>query len=60
MKKVISENRIPFEISAPTTVSLEEGCNAFYRLREEAKENGVQDMTLDEINAEIAAVRAGK
>ena len=60
VKKVISENRIPFEVSALTTISLEEGRNAFYRLREEAKENGLQDMTLDEINAEIAAARAGK
>ena len=60
VKKVIIESRIPFEVSAPTTISLEEGRNAFYRLREEAKENGLQDMTLDEINAEIAAVRAGK
>lgn len=57
IKKVIVENRIPFEISAPK-VSLEEGSRAFYQLRNQAKENGVQGMPLDEINAEIAASRA--
>ena len=60
VKKVISENRIPFEVSAPTTIPLAEGRNPFYRSRAAPKENGLQDMTLDEINAEIAAVRAGK
>ena len=50
-------NRIPFEVSAPSKISLEEGLHAFYRLREEANANGIQDMTLDEINAEIGAVR---
>lgn len=60
IKKVISEDRIPFEISAPKIVSREEGLKAFYQLREEAQKNGLQDMTLTEINDEIAAVRAGK
>lgn len=60
IKKVISENKIPFEISAPKSISLEEGRKAFYQLREEARLNGIQDMTLDEINAEIAASRLGK
>lgn len=60
IKKVISEDRIPFEISAPKTVSREEGLKAFYQLRAEAEKNGLQNMTLDEINAEIAAVRSGK
>ena len=60
VKKVISENRIPFEISAPQSISLEDGRNAFYCLREEAKNNGLQDMTLEEINAEISAFRSGK
>ena len=35
VKKVISENRIPFEVSAPTTISLEEGRNAFYALADD-------------------------
>lgn len=60
IKKVISEDRIPFEVSAPKTVSREEGLKAFYQLREEAKKNGLQDMSFDDINAEIAAYRNGK
>ena len=31
--------------------------NAFYALRESARKNGVQDMTLDEINEEIRLAR---
>jgi len=57
VKKVILENRIPFEISVPAKVSLEAGRNAFYQLRKEAEENGVQGMSLDEINDEIKKVR---
>ncbi len=60
IKKVISEDRIPFEVSAPKTVSREEGLKAFYQLRDEARKNGLQDMTLDEINAEIKASRDRK
>lgn len=60
IKKVISEDRIPFEVSAPKTVSREEGLKAFYQLRDEAKKNGLQDMSLDDINAEISAYRNGK
>lgn len=60
IKKVISENKIPFEISAPKFVSLEEGKKAFYQLREEARINEIQDMTLDEINSEISAYRSGE
>jgi len=57
VKKVIAENRIPFEVTAPSKVSLEEGRNAFYLLRKEAEQNGIQDMSLDDINEEISDVR---
>lgn len=60
IKKVISEDRIPFEISVPKTVSLEEGRKAFYQLREEALTNGLQDMSLEEINREITDTRTRK
>ena len=33
---------------------------AFNEMRKIAAENGLSDMTLDEINAEISAVRSGK
>ena len=38
-------------------VSLKQGQKAFKQLRKEAKKNGLQDMSLDEINAEIKAYR---
>lgn len=60
IKKVIAENRIPFDVSVPKSVSLDEGRKAFYKLRDEAKTNDIQDMSLDEINAEISAYRSGK
>jgi len=57
VKKVILENRIPFEISAPALVSLNEGKNAFIQLRKDAKKNGVQGLPLKDINDEINKVR---
>lgn len=52
-RAVVRTRKIPFEISAPETITLEEGRTSFFNLRQTAKENGLQDMTLDEINAEI-------
>ena len=34
--------------------------NAFLALRQEAEKSGIQDMPLDEINAEIDSVRNGR
>jgi len=57
-KKVVRERRIPFEITSPDEeITRERGRDAFYQLREQAKENGLQDMTLDEINEEIRLAR---
>ena len=59
-RAVVRQRKIPFEITAPEkTVSREEGLKAFYDLRKSAEENNLQDMTLDEINAEIEAARRG-
>jgi len=58
-KAVVRERKIPFEIVASEpAVSLEDGRKAFWELREVAKQNGIQDMSLEEINAEIQAVRS--
>jgi len=57
IKKVISENRIPFEISANKKTSLDEGKNAFIQMREEARRNGLQNMSIADINKEISASR---
>ena len=59
-RAVVRQRKIPFEITAPEkTVSRAEGLKAFYALRKSAEENNLQDMTLDEINAEIEAARRG-
>ena len=56
-RAVVREQRIPFEISASTS---ERGLQAFQKLRLQAKKNGLQEMTLDDINREIALDREGK
>ena len=58
-KAVVREGKIPFEIGIRKN-TLEEGRKAFYRLRRQAKANGLQDMTLDEINEEIRKARYGE
>ena len=57
MKRSVMEKGLPFEAKLPeTTITRTEAKNAFYSLREQAAD--VPEMSLDEINAEIAAVRA--
>ena len=41
-----------------TTIKREEAKNAFHKLREQAAD--VPQMTLDEINTEISAIRTGR
>ncbi|MBP5233687.1 MAG: type II toxin-antitoxin system RelB/DinJ family antitoxin [Planctomycetes bacterium] len=55
-RAVVREKRIPFTISA-SPVSREEAQQAVSALRQEAKDHGLQDMTLDDVNAEIALAR---
>ncbi|MCD8002673.1 MAG: type II toxin-antitoxin system RelB/DinJ family antitoxin [Clostridia bacterium] len=59
-RAVVREKRIPFEIKGSDDITRKSGMQAFAALREEAKENGVQDMTLDEINEEIRKNRYGE
>ncbi len=60
-KAVVRERRIPFEITSPAkNVSLSDGREAFFALRQQAKDNGIQDLTLEEINAEIRNARYGE
>lgn len=57
-KAVVRERRIPFPIASPQPkLTRNDGLNAFMALRGEAQRNGLQDMTLDEINTEIAVAR---
>ena len=56
---VVITRSIPFQIKAPQAGYMD-GLTAFYALRDEAKANGVQDMSLEEINEEIRKARAEK
>jgi addiction module RelB/DinJ family antitoxin len=56
-RAVVRERKIPFEIQASEEVTRASGMQAFLALRDEAKKNGIQDMTLDEINEEIRQAR---
>lgn len=56
-RAVVRERRIPFEIQASDDITRQDGMQAFMALRTQAKENGVQDLTLDEINEEIRKSR---
>lgn len=58
IKAVVRERRIPFEIKADTEAEIrKQGWEAFMRMRESALAKGTADLTLDEINKEINAVR---
>ena len=54
MKAVVRERRIPFEIKASTKEQInKDAWAAFLEMRAATAEAGLQDMTLEEINAEI-------
>ena len=60
-KTVVRERRIPFEIKASDdSFSKERTLEVMKKMRESAIRNGASDMSLDEINAEIDAVRKGE
>ena len=60
-RAVVRQRRIPFEIAASEPEITREGAmQAFAALRAQAKENGVADMSNDEINEEIRLARAGR
>lgn len=59
MKRTVIANGIPFSMTLPREDYKESrAVRALHSLSEAAKKNGTADMTLDEINAEIAAARA--
>ena len=58
MKTVVRERRIPFEIKASGRDQINnEAWEAFLEMRTQAAAAGAQDLTLDEINAEIQNAR---
>ncbi len=61
MKTVVRERRIPFEIKASTKEQInKDAWAAFLEMRAAAAEAGIQDMSLEEINAEIQKARNGR
>ena len=53
-KAVVRERKIPFEITAPEKeVTKEQALEALAVLREQAKQKGLQNMTLEEINEDL-------
>ena len=61
MKTVVRERRIPFEIKASTKEQVnKDAWAAFLEMRAAAAKAGIQDMSLDEINAAIQEVRNGR
>ena len=61
MKAVVRERRIPFEIKADSEAEArQKGWEAFQRMRASARADGAGEMSLEEINAEIADARHGK
>ena len=60
-KRAVAEKGIPFELREPSAVyDANPGWRAFMELRRQAQRGTAAGMTLDEINAEIAAARSGK
>ena len=60
-RAVVRERKIPFEISEGKQEITREGTlAAFNAIRAKAVKDGVADMPLSEINAEIAKVRKGE
>ena len=57
-RAVVRQRKIPFEISSPESDITREGAmQAFMSLRTQAKDNGISDMSLDDINKEIHLAR---
>ena len=58
LKRAVMENGIPFRMTLPKTpYNAERGYRAMVEISEGAEKDGLSDMTLDEINAEIEASR---
>lgn len=58
LKRTVLENGIPFSMTLPRTeYKAERAMRAMYEMNESARRNGMEDMSLEEINAEISECR---
>ena len=55
--KLVQERGVPFNLKLNTVPTAEEAIAAMKKISDIAQANGTAELTLDEINAEIAAVR---
>lgn len=61
LKRAVMENGIPFRMTLPRDpYSAERGYRAMLEIGESAEKNGLSDMSLDEINAEIDSSRSDR
>lgn len=61
LKRTIIENGLPFSMILPRPeYKAHEAVLAMEEISRQARQNGTSEMTLEEINAEIEAVRRGK
>lgn len=61
LKRAVMENGIPFRMTLPKApYNAERGYRAMLQIGEESEKNGLSDMSLDDINAEIEASRSGR
>lgn len=61
LTRSVQEQGIPFDMTLKSThYKAEAAVRAMREISKEAENNGTADMTLDEINAEINAVRNGE
>ena len=58
-RTVVQEQKIPFEISTSQLFSPAYATKMFNSARKQALENGVADMTMEEIDEEISKARKG-
>ena len=57
LNKLVQERGVPFNLKLNTVPTAEEAIAAMKKISDIAQANGTSELTLDEINAEIAAVR---
>jgi len=58
-RAVVNERRIPFEIAASDLFSPDNSKKVFAEIRKQAVENGVSNMSMEEIDKEIQKARKG-
>lgn len=60
MRMVIKENGLPFPVTASVKQDLTDGKDAIKAMRQRSKDNGIADMSMDDIDSVIAEVRNEK